>query len=94
MSFIAYAMAGVGVPACAAELAVVDHGEPAYDGRFLVDFGQVDPPSAFKRFCAESPEECAARQPAKNFRHSPRRLAELDEVNRRVNRTISPETDI
>jgi predicted transglutaminase-like cysteine proteinase len=94
MIFIAYAMAGVGVPARAAELAVVGHPEPAHDSRFMVDFGQVDPPWAFKRFCDESPEECAARQPAKTFIHSPRRLEELDEVNRRVNRAISPETDI
>ena len=93
MSFIAYAMAGVGVPARAAELAVVGHPEPAHDSRFMVDFGQVDPPPAFKRFCDESPEECAARPPAKNFTHSPRRLEELDEVNRRVNRAISPETE-
>ena len=94
VSFLAYAMGCVGVPAYADDIAVVGHEEPAYDGRFMVDFGQVDPPPAFKRFCDESPEECAARPPAKNFTHSPRRLEELDEVNRRVNRAISPERDI
>ena len=93
-SFVAFAMACVGVNARAADLAVAGDGEPAYDSRFMVDFGQVDPPPAFKRFCVESPEECATRPPAKNFTHSPRRLEELDEVNRRVNRAISPETDI
>jgi predicted transglutaminase-like cysteine proteinase len=94
VSFLGYAMGCVGAPACADDVAVVGYEEPAYDSRFMVEFGQVDPPPAFKRFCDESPEECAVRLRGKNFTHSPRRLEELDEVNRSVNRAISPETDI
>lgn len=64
------------------------------DSRFLPDFGPVAPPPAFKRFCIEMPEECVARPSSKEFDHSALRLEQLDQVNRQVNNTIGPETDI
>jgi transglutaminase-like cysteine proteinase BTLCP len=57
-------------------------------------YASVEPPQAFFRLCEEYPEECVAtsgietRLPA-----SPQRLTELDEINSRVNRSISPERD-
>ncbi len=61
---------------------------------FLPDFGPVAPPPAFKRFCVEMPGECVARPSSKEFGHSALRLEQLDQVNRQVNNTIGPETDI
>jgi predicted transglutaminase-like cysteine proteinase len=64
------------------------------ESRFLPDFSPVAPPPAFKRFCVEMPEECVARPSSKEFGHSAFRLEQLDQVNRQVNNTIGPETDI
>jgi predicted transglutaminase-like cysteine proteinase len=80
----------------AQELAAI-HPEPPVDGSslFMRIYGSVEPPQAFVRFCEEYPEECVAtsgietRLPA-----SPQRLTELDEINRRVNRSITPEGDL
>ena len=59
----------------------------------IVDYGPVEPPPAFKVFCREMPERMRSSS-SPRFDQSARRLEELDEVNRRVNHTISPETDI
>jgi predicted transglutaminase-like cysteine proteinase len=61
---------------------------------FLTEYGPVAPPPAFKRFCAETPDECVVRGQAKDFAETAPRLEQLDEVNRRINRAITPETDI
>lgn len=62
--------------------------------RFMVTFGPVEPPPAFVRFCTEMPEECAPRAASKHLQISAKELEQLDEVNRRINRAIAPETDI
>ncbi|MFA5956201.1 transglutaminase-like cysteine peptidase [Hyphomicrobium sp.] len=68
--------------------------QPVMQNLFLAESGPVDPPPAFKRFCIESPDECIPRQQGKDFAESAKRLEQLDEVNRRINRAIAPETDI
>src|ERR1700730_17137385 len=76
----------------AQELAAI-HPEPPVEGSsvFMRVYGSVEPPQAFVRFCEEYPEESVStsgietRLPA-----SPQRLTELDETNRRVNRSIAP----
>jgi predicted transglutaminase-like cysteine proteinase len=90
----AFLMVSASADAYAEDIAAVGPSAPTYGSRFMVDFGEVDPPPAFKRFCNESPGECVARAPEKNFKQSPRHLEELDEINRLVNRAIRPETDI
>ncbi len=62
--------------------------------RFLPDLVRSAPPPAFKRFCTEMPEECVAHPASKEFGQSALRLEQLDQVNRQVNNTIGPETDI
>jgi predicted transglutaminase-like cysteine proteinase len=64
------------------------------NSRFLPDFGPVAPPHAFNRFCIEMPDECTAHPASKHFGHTALRLEQLDQVNRQVNNTIRPETDI
>ena len=61
---------------------------------FMMEYGPVDPPPAFDRFCAGSPEECRPHAQAKGFMETAKRLEQLDEVNRKVNREILTETDI
>jgi predicted transglutaminase-like cysteine proteinase len=84
------AVAGAG----AQEIAIVAPEAPTHHARSLVDYGSVEPPPAFKVFCKEMPDECVPHLAHGRFDLSARRLEELDEVNRRVNHTISPETDI
>jgi predicted transglutaminase-like cysteine proteinase len=58
-------------------------------------FGQVHPPYGFVQFCEAFPAECAPpRVEQHRFRPTPEQLSELDEVNRAVNRTIQPATDL
>jgi predicted transglutaminase-like cysteine proteinase len=58
-------------------------------------FGQAVPPYGFVQFCEEFPKECLPG-PARDqrFQATPERLSELDEINRHVNRTIQPATDL
>ncbi|MFT3731519.1 MAG: transglutaminase-like cysteine peptidase [Hyphomicrobium sp.] len=67
---------------------------PVMQNLFLPEYGKVEPPPAFKRFCVETPDECVFRSPAKDFKQLAKSLEQLDEVNRRINRAIVPETDI
>ena len=62
---------------------------------FMRVFGQAAPPYGFVQFCERSPNQCAAgTMPESRFVASPERLSELDEVNRLVNASIEPATDI
>ena len=78
------------------ELAAV-HPEPPADpsAAFMRVYGSTEPPPAFVHFCEEYPEECAptsrveGRVPA-----SPKLLTELDQVNGRINRSITAERDL
>lgn len=61
---------------------------------FMHEFGPVQAPAAFYRFCVENQSECLPRSAAHGFVETVQQLEQLDEVNLRVNRTIVPETDI
>ncbi|CAA2143027.1 transglutaminase-like cysteine peptidase [Hyphomicrobium sp. ghe19] len=61
---------------------------------FMQEYGPVQAPPAFYRFCVENPSECLPRSAAQGFVETVKKLEQLDEVNLRVNRTIVPETDI
>jgi predicted transglutaminase-like cysteine proteinase len=50
-------------------------------------------PSAFLQFCDEAPKECVAN-PGPRVPADPAHLMELDQVNREVNRTIIPLSDL
>lgn len=58
-------------------------------------YGNAQPPYGFVRFCEAQPQSCVgtAREDAR-FGADPARLAELDDVNRMVNATIEPVTDL
>jgi predicted transglutaminase-like cysteine proteinase len=58
-------------------------------------YGQAAPPYGFVDFCNRSPQECAAG-PLEEARFSatPEHLAELDAINRAVNSSIEPATDM
>ena len=57
--------------------------------------GQAAPPYGFVDFCNRMPQECAG-DPVDQVRFfaSPQRLAELDDINRVVNTSIEPATDL
>lgn len=58
-------------------------------------FGPAQPPYGFVQFCDENPAECVSGPLEQSrFNATPARLSELDEVNRHVNRTIQPITDL
>lgn len=58
-------------------------------------YGPSQPPHGFVRFCESVPNECSAEQRQEGrFDASAERLSELDEVNRAVNRAITPATDL
>jgi len=62
---------------------------------YMRPFGQAHPPYGFVQFCEAFAGECAAGPIDEHrFRPPPERLSELDEVNRTVNRTIQPATDL
>jgi predicted transglutaminase-like cysteine proteinase len=67
-----------------------DHVSP-----FMRVFGLTQPPYGFVNFCERVPRECAqGPQEDQRLLASPQRLAQLDEVNRAVNRQIEPVTDL
>ena len=62
---------------------------------FMRVYGSTPPPFGFVQFCERVPTECvgsAGNEP--RFDAVPMRLSELDEINRRVNRAITPATDL
>ena len=62
---------------------------------FMRVYGNAQPPYGFVRFCETSPKSCAGdgRQDVR-FNADAARLAELDDINRLVNTTIEPLTDL
>ncbi len=61
---------------------------------FMQTFGAAEPPHGFVVFCREDTSECMANSTSVHLvAGSPARLRELDEVNRWVNQSITPETD-
>lgn len=62
---------------------------------FMRVYGNAQPPYGFVRFCERTPRECAVDNRADaRFVADALRLAELDDVNRMVNATIEPLTDL
>jgi len=62
---------------------------------FMRIFGMAYPPYGFVQFCQREPGECAGSSTrSERFDATPVRLSELDAVNRWVNRTIAPATDM
>ena len=80
----------------AQELAAIPPEHPGgYPSVFMRVYGSAEPPSAFNRFCQENPEECTATSKTMTrVDASPEALRALDEINRHVNQTITPETDL
>ena len=62
---------------------------------FMRVFGPALPPFGYVRFCSAFPAECV-KGPLEEARivATPERLAELDVVNRQVNKAIAPATDL
>jgi len=62
---------------------------------FMRVHGPAQPPHGFVQFCEETPTECSPDHGQEaRFDASPVRLKELDEINRTVNHTIQPATDL
>ncbi|MCB1485314.1 MAG: transglutaminase-like cysteine peptidase [Hyphomicrobiaceae bacterium] len=63
---------------------------------FMRIYGNASPPYGFVRFCDGHPDECIQTGSPNDVRYeaTPERLSELDQVNRLVNKTIEPATDM
>lgn len=62
---------------------------------FMRVYGNALPPFGFVDFCDRSPSECMSSGPTEaRFDATAQRMAELDDVNRMVNKQIEPVTDI
>lgn len=58
-------------------------------------FGVTAPPYAFVAFCSRMPDECADAAPeAARVPGTDAQIAELDRVNRQINKEIEPATDM
>jgi len=57
-------------------------------------FGSSQPPYGFVRFCEQNASYCQSRGAGTRLEATPERLSDLDEVNRLVNRSIEPATDM
>lgn len=70
-------------------------GPAGVPGNYMRVFGLAHPPYGFVNLCKRTPRECAqGRREEHRFDATPDRFAELDAVNRAVNREIEPITDI
>src|SRR5262249_22224225 len=63
---------------------------------FMRVFGETQPPYGFVQFCERMPKVCGTTESLSEIRFQPtvERFSELDEVNRSVNHTIAPATDM
>jgi len=83
-------LSGVALANSASVLRGQDYASP-----FMRVFGLTQPPYGFVGFCERTPQECAqGPQEEQRFNATPARLAELDAINRAVNREIEPVTDL
>jgi predicted transglutaminase-like cysteine proteinase len=57
-------------------------------------YGSSQPPYGYVRFCEQNPQYCLQRGSGGRFEATPESLSDLDEVNRLVNRSVEPATDI
>ena len=63
---------------------------------FMRVFGETQPPYGFVRFCETNGKACFTTEKLSEIRFQPslERFSELDEVNRAVNHSIAPATDM
>lgn len=63
---------------------------------FMRVFGETQPPYGFVQFCERNPKGCGTADKLSEIRFQPslERFSELDEVNRGVNHSIAPATDM
>lgn len=63
---------------------------------FMRVFGETQPPYGFVRFCETNSKACFTTEKLSEIRFQPslERFSELDEVNRAVNHSIAPATDV
>jgi predicted transglutaminase-like cysteine proteinase len=63
--------------------------------QFMRVYGIAQPPYGYVQFCERTPEECR-NGPAQEqrFHVTPERMAELDRLNRQINKEIEPATDL
>ncbi len=63
---------------------------------FMRIYGNAQPPYGFVRFCDGQPDDCTGGSASNDARFSatPERLSELDEINRTVNKSVEPATDL
>ena len=90
---IGLAVLAAGTPAFAQEVAAL---EPAIRApQFMRVFGNAQPPYGFVRFCDTQPDECNSQSAGDaRFQATPERLSEIDELNREINHSIEPATDL
>lgn len=70
--------------------ATAAHHEP-----FMRVYGTALPPFGFVEFCQRMPSECIAGAASDaRVAATPARLSEMDDINRRTNRQITPVTDL
>ena len=90
---LACSLGGAACPALADQVALLSRtpGAPSY----MRVFGPADPPYAFWHFCDEYPADCARQRTIEaRFEADGARLIQLDGVNRAVNHSVEPVTDL
>ena len=79
----------------AQEVAAIHPERSAERPAFMRVYGPAEPPRGFVEFCQEDPGECMANSSVEaRVPSSSQHVRELDEVNRRVNQSVAPETDL
>jgi predicted transglutaminase-like cysteine proteinase len=79
--------------AAAVGTAAISPNAPA--GPYMRIYGQANPPYGFVQFCSSFPAECVQGDAGEGrFNADPARLAELDAINRQVNASVEPVTDM
>jgi predicted transglutaminase-like cysteine proteinase len=83
-------------PSAASEPATAG-AHKAHASSFMRVYGPSSPPIGYVRFCERNPAECPnapSTREEPRFELTPQRLAELDRLNRQVNKEIKPATDL
>lgn len=93
---VAIVASSIGYNANAQETAALTPPEQIINpSPYMRTYGSVQGPYGLDAFCTANPHECAfGSVSAARFNASPSRLSELDQINRQVNRTIAPVSDL
>lgn len=88
------AAVGLALPLAFASLASANPLTQKGQQPFMRVYGIAQPPYGYVQFCERAPEECR-NGPAQEqrFQATPERMAELDRINRQINKEIEPATD-